>query len=234
MDCMLEILFHLLRAGSGLASNIFSSIFTTKELKKATNNYEKSRVLGQGEYGIVYRGIHNKGLLILLSWKNRLQIAIETIGALAYLHSSTAMPIIQRDVKTTNILLDDNYTTKVADFGASRLVPLDQTQLNTLVQGPLGYLDLEYMQISQLTEKSDVYSFGVVMANLLTSKKALSFDRLEIDRNLAISFVSAIKEDCLLQIREDHIVNEDNIEQLKEVSNLAKRRLSLRGRIGLL
>ena len=139
------------------------------------------------------------------------------------------MPIIHRDVKTTNILLDDNYTAKVSDFGASRLVPLDQTQLNTLVQGTLGYLDPEYMQTSQLTEKSDVYSFGVVMAELLTGKKALSFDRPESDRNLAICFVTAIKEDCLVQILEEHIVNEGNIEQLKEVANLAKKCLRLRG-----
>ena len=117
----------------------------------------------------------------------------------------------------------------MADFIASRLVPFDQIELNTLVQGTLGYLDLEYMQTSQLTEKSDVHSFGVVMAELLTSKKALSFDRPEIDRNLAIFFVSTIKEDRLLQIPEDHIVNEDNIEQLKEVANLAKRCLRLRG-----
>uniref|UniRef100_A0A7N2MIY7 Protein kinase domain-containing protein n=1 Tax=Quercus lobata TaxID=97700 RepID=A0A7N2MIY7_QUELO len=133
------------------------------------------------------------------------------------------------DVKTANILLDDNYAEKVADLRASRLVPLDQTELNTLVQGILGYLDLEYMQTSQLTEKSDVYRFGVVMAELLTSKKELSFDRPEIGRNLAISFVFAIKEDRLLQILEDHIVNENNIEQLKEFANLAKRCLSLRG-----
>ena len=110
----------------------------------------------------------------------------------------------------------------MANFRASRLVLLDQTELNTLVQGILGYLDPEYMQTSQLTEKSKVYSFGVVMAELLTSKKALSFDRPEIDRNLAISFVLAIKKDSLFQILEDHIVNEDNIEQLKEVVNLAK------------
>ncbi|KAM3683003.1 hypothetical protein ACJW31_12G113700 [Castanea mollissima] len=273
-----------------------TKIFTIEELKKATNNYDESRVLGQGGYGTVYKGvlsdntivaikkskigdpsqieqfineiivltqinhrnvvklfgccletevpllvyefitngtlsnhIHDKSLSSLLSWEKRWKIATETAGALAYLHSSASMPIIHRDVKTTNILLDDNYTAKVADFGASRLVPLDQMQLNTLVQGTLGYLDPEYMQTSQLTEKSDVYSFGVVMAELLTGKKALSFDRPEIERNLAISFVSAIKEDRLLQILEDHIVNEVNIEQLKEVANLAKRCLSLRG-----
>ena len=90
----------------------------------------------------------------------------------------------------------------------------------------MGYLDPEYIQTSQLIEKSDVYSFGVVMTELLTGKKALSFDRPKIDRNLAISFVSAIKEDRLLQILEDHIVSEGNIEQLKEI---AKRCLNLRG-----
>nr|XP_023919249.1 putative wall-associated receptor kinase-like 16 [Quercus suber]POF01848.1 wall-associated receptor kinase 2 [Quercus suber] len=277
-------------------SSMTTKIFTAKELKKATNNYDESTVLGQGGYGTVYKGvlsdnkvvaikkskigdqsqieqfinevivltqinhrnvvklfgccletevpllvyefitngtlcdhIHDKGRSSLLSWEKRLKIAIETAEALAYLHSATSMPIIHRDIKTANILLDDNYTAKVADFGASRLVPLDQTQLTTLVQGTLGYLDPEYLQTSNLTEKSDVYSFGVVMAELLTGKKALSFDRPEIDRNLATSFVSAIKEDRLLQIVEVHIVNDGNIEQLKEVANLAKRCLRLRG-----
>ncbi|KAM3683001.1 hypothetical protein ACJW31_12G113500 [Castanea mollissima] len=179
--------------------------------------------------GTLSTHVHDKGLSPLLSWEKHLKIPIETAGAPAYLHSSTSMPIIHRDVKTMNILLDDNYTAKVADFGALKLAPLDQTELNTLVQGTLGYLDPEYMQTSQLTEKSDVYSFGVVMAELLTGKKALSFDRPEIGRNLAISFVTAIKENRLLQILENHIVNEDKIEQLKEFADLAKRCLRLRG-----
>ena len=273
-----------------------AKIFSVEELKKATNNYDESKVLGQGGYGTVYKGvlpnnkvisikkskivdqsqieqfvneiivltqiihknvvkllgcfletkvpllvyefitngtlsnhIHDKALSSILSWEKRLKIAVETAGPLAYMHSKTFVPIIHRDVKIANILLDDNLTTKVADFGASRLVPLDQTQLTTLVQGTFGYLDPEYLHTSQLIEKSDVYSFGVVMAELLTGGMALLFNMPESDRNLATYFGSAVKEDHVLQILEDQIVNEGNIEKLKEVANLAQRCLKVRG-----
>ncbi|KAG6627611.1 putative wall-associated receptor kinase-like 16 [Carya illinoinensis] len=164
-----------------------------------------------------------------LSWERHLKIAIEIARALAYLHSETSMPIIHRDVKSTNILLDDNYTAKVADFGASRLIALDQIEITTLVQGTLGYLDPEYFQTGQLTEKSDVYSFGVVLAELLTGEEAISSNRPESYKNLAMYFGSAVKEDRLLHILEDHIVNEGNIDLLKDVANLTKRCLRLRG-----
>lgn len=163
------------------------------------------------------------------SWEIHLRIATETAGVLSYLHSAASVPIIHRDVKSTNILLDETLTAKVSDFGASRLVPIDQAELSTMVQGTLGYLDPEYFQTSQLTEKSDVYSFGVVLVELLTRKKALSFDQPEEERNLAMYFLSALKEDRLLQVLDDCIVNEGNVEQLKEVSNLAKRCLRMKG-----
>ncbi|KAM7514800.1 hypothetical protein LguiA_004383 [Lonicera macranthoides] len=129
----------------------------------------------------------------------------------------------------TTMLLDNNYTAKVSDFGASRLVPVNQTQLTTLVQGTFGYLDPEYFHSSQLTKKSDVYSFGVVLAELLTGKEALSFDRPDKERNLATYFASSMKDDRFVEILDDKLVKEANIEQLKEVAMLVMQCLTVKG-----
>ncbi|KAL4596091.1 hypothetical protein ACB092_12G139500 [Castanea dentata] len=179
--------------------------------------------------GTLFNHIHKTDHSSTLQWQLRLQIAVETAGALSYLHSAASTPIIHRDIKSTNVLLDDNYTAKVSDFGASKLVPLDHTQLTTLVQGTLGYLDPEYFHSSQLTEKSDVYSFGVLLAELLTGMKALSFERPEKERNLAMHFVSSMNESRLFEILDQRMLNEGNVEQLNEVAMLAKRCLKLKG-----
>ncbi|XP_048129438.1 wall-associated receptor kinase 2-like [Rhodamnia argentea] len=178
--------------------------------------------------GTLFDHIHSPSKSSKMSWEIRLRIASESAGVLSYLHSTASIPIIHRDIKLTNVLLDDNYTAKVADFGASRLVPLDQDELSTMVQGTLGYLDPEYLHTSQLTEKSDVYSFGVVLVELLTRKKAFSFDRPEEERCLAMYFLSELKEDRLFQIVEEVIANEDNA-QVRKVANLANRCLRLKG-----
>lgn len=162
-------------------------------------------------------------------WEDRLRIAAETAGAIAYLHSAASIPIIHRDVKSANILLDDQYTAKIADFGSSRLNPMDQTQITTLVKGTLGYLDPEYMHTSQLTEKSDVYSFGVVLAELLTGEKPLSFLRSQGERNLAVYFTMAMLEDRCFQILEKGIMDEGNMKQILAVAELAKRCLNVKG-----
>ncbi|KAG8378457.1 hypothetical protein BUALT_Bualt08G0139200 [Buddleja alternifolia] len=173
--------------------------------------------------------IHNQAKARFLNWSMRLKIAAETAGVLSYLHSAASIPIIHRDVKSDNILLDHTFTAKVSDFGASRLVPLDQTQLSTMVQGTFGYLDPEYMQTNQLTEKSDVYSFGVVVLELLTGRKAISFDKPEAEKNLAHFFLSVLKQERLLQVLDDNIVSEGNMEQITEVAKLAQACLHVRG-----
>ncbi|CAL8991918.1 unnamed protein product [Prunus brigantina] len=180
--------------------------------------------------GTLYDHIHKKGGRFRpLSLALRLKIASETAQALSYLHYSSRTPIIHRDVKATNILLDENYVAKVSDFGASKLVPEDQNQVSTLVQGTMGYLDPEYLQSNTLTEKSDVYSFGVVLAELLTSQKAISFQKPEAERNLANLFVSLVKQGRLDRILDAEIVMEGQFETVDKVVDLANRCLSLRG-----
>jgi hypothetical protein len=93
----------------------------------------------------------------------------------------------------------------------------------------LGYLDPEYFNSGQRTEKSNVYSFCVVVDELLTGKGAVSAGEIESDRNLAMYFVVAVKKDRLLQILDNHIINEDDIAKLKEVASIVKRCLSDRG-----
>ncbi|XP_030517009.2 wall-associated receptor kinase 2-like [Rhodamnia argentea] len=179
--------------------------------------------------GTLFDHIHNGNKSSKMSWDIRLRIASDTAGVLSYLHSTASIPIIHRDVKSANILLDDNYTAKVSDFGASRLVPLDQAELSTLVRGTLGYLDPEYLHTNQPTEKSDVYSFGVVLVELITGKKVLSFNRPEIERTPAMHFLSALKNNQLFQIVDEAIANEGNNDRVREVANVAKRCLTLKG-----
>ncbi|KAK8928636.1 putative leucine-rich repeat receptor-like protein kinase [Platanthera zijinensis] len=130
----------------------------------------------QGEGMLVYEYVPNgtlrQGLSgesgIQLDWTRRLRIALDSARGLAYLHEFANPPIIHRDIKSSNILLDANLNAKVADFGLSKLVSEDLSQISTQVKGTLGYLDPEYYMTQILTEKSDVYSFGVVMLELIT------------------------------------------------------------------
>lgn len=91
-----------------------------------------------------------------LLWRTRLQIATEAARAFAYLHSACSPPIIHKDIKSANLLLDYNLSVKVSNFGLSTTMPLDQTQVTTSVRGTYGYVDPIYMDTSQLTKKSDV------------------------------------------------------------------------------
>ncbi|XP_031274602.1 wall-associated receptor kinase-like 22 [Pistacia vera] len=180
--------------------------------------------------GTLFQYLYHQNEELSLTWGMRLRIAVEVAGAVSYLHSAASLPIYHRDIKSTNILLDEKFKAKVADFGTSKSISIDQTHVTTKVQGTFGYLDPEFFQSGQFTDKSDVYSFGVVLVELLTGQKPTSLMRSEESGSLIAYFITCVEQNCLNNIIDAQVQSQGRKEEIVAVANLAKRCLNLNGK----
>uniref|UniRef100_A0A804N697 non-specific serine/threonine protein kinase n=2 Tax=Zea mays TaxID=4577 RepID=A0A804N697_MAIZE len=142
--------------------------------------------LDQAEQILVYEYVPNGTLKesltgksgVRLDWRRRLRVLLGAAKGIAYLHELADPPIVHRDIKSSNVLLDERLNAKVSDFGLSKPLGEDgRGQVTTQVKGTMGYLDPEYYMTQQLTDKSDVYSFGVLMLEMATARKPLERGR---------------------------------------------------------
>ncbi|TYJ27699.1 hypothetical protein E1A91_A07G206000v1 [Gossypium mustelinum] len=140
-----------------------------------------------------------------LTWKQRLEICKGTATGLNYLHIEMSYTVIHRDVKTSNILLDDKFTAKVSDFGLSKEDPKDE-MLITGIKGTRGHMDPKYARGHKLTEKSDVYAFGVVLFEVLCARKVVNTKLLESQMSLAHWAKQCIADETLYKVIDPYLI----------------------------
>lgn len=226
--------------------------FTLRDLELATNQFSKETVIGEGGYGVVYRGnlingnpvavkkllnnlgqaekefrveveaighVRHKNLVRLLgyciegthrilvyeyvnngnleqwlhgamhqqgylTWEARIKVLTGTAKALAYLHEAIEPKVVHRDIKSSNILIDDDFNAKVSDFGLAKLLGAGKSHITTRVMGTFGYVAPEYANTGLLNEKSDIYSFGVLLLEAITGRDPVDYGRAANEVNL--------------------------------------------------
>ncbi|ONI05648.1 hypothetical protein PRUPE_5G016800 [Prunus persica] len=169
-----------------------------------------------------------KRLSISLPWSTRLKIAIGAAKGLAFLHGAEK-PVIYRDLKTSNVLLDSDFTAKLSDFGLAKMGPEgSETHVTTRVMGTYGYAAPEYVSTGQLTTKCDIYSFGVVLLELLTGRRAMDKSRPKSEQNLidwAKPYLSSTRR--LRYVMDPRLSGQYSVKGAKEIAHLALQCISL-------
>ncbi|KAG7561407.1 Protein kinase domain [Arabidopsis thaliana x Arabidopsis arenosa] len=226
--------------------------FTLRDLQLATNRFAAENVIGEGGYGVVYKGrlingndvavkkllnnlgqaekefrveveaighVRHKNLVRLLgyciegvnrmlvyeyvnsgnleqwlhgtmgkhstlTWEARMKILVGTAQALAYLHEAIEPKVVHRDIKASNILIDDDFNAKLSDFGLAKLLDSGESHITTRVMGTFGYVAPEYANTGLLNEKSDIYSFGVLLLETITGRDPVDYERPSNEVNL--------------------------------------------------
>ncbi|CAI9784300.1 unnamed protein product [Fraxinus pennsylvanica] len=157
---------------------------------------------------------------MVLDWPSRYKIAVGAARGISYLHHDCIPHIIHRDIKSSNILLDQNLEARVSDFGLATLMEPDKTHVSTLVAGTFGYLAPEYFDTGRATAKGDVYSFGVVLLELLTGKKPTDEAFIEEGTKLVTWVKTVVQEK-----QEEHVLDsslEDfSVDEVNRVFNIA-------------
>ncbi|KAK8557481.1 hypothetical protein V6N13_013752 [Hibiscus sabdariffa] len=262
--------------------------FTLRDLQLATNRFSKDNIVGDGGYGVVYRGnlingtpvavkkllnnmgqadkdfrveveaighVRHKNLVRLLgyciegtqrmlvyeyvsngnleqwlrgdmshkgylTWEARIKILLGTAKALAYLHEAIEPKVVHRDIKSSNILIDENYDSKISDFGLAKLLGDGKSYVTTRVMGTFGYVAPEYANSGLLNEKSDVYSFGVVLLEAITGRYPVDYGRPQPEVNM----VEWLK--MMVQQRRSEEVVDPNIETRPSTSALKRALLT--------
>nr|WIL59944.1 nodulation protein [Melilotus officinalis] len=177
-----EVAVKSLKAGSGQGEREFQAEIDI--ISRVHHRHLVSLVgycVSGGQRMLVYEFVPNKTLeyhlhgkgVPTMDWPTRMKIALGSARGLAYLHEDCSPRIIHRDIKAANVLIDDSFEAKVADFGLAKLTTDTNTHVSTRVMGTFGYMAPEYASSGKLTEKSDVFSFGVMLLELLTGKRPL-------------------------------------------------------------
>lgn len=179
--------------------------------------------------GTLHEQLHGTNNRHQLGWVRRVTIAVQAARGLEYLHGYACPPVIHRDIKSSNILLDDEWNARVSDFGLSLLGPMDsESPLSELPAGTFGYLDPEYYRLHYLTTKSDVYSFGVLLLEILSGRKAINMHYDE--SNIVQWAVPLIKDGQVLRVLDPRLETPPNLDAIHKIARVAARCVKMRGK----